>query len=219
MKYVILFFAVLLHFPVSGQPGYYPNRKSETETLMEKAYSMKEFRQVADSLQLSVSELSDYPVISPVKRPVVSSGFGMRLHPIYRVRKFHTGIDLPKAKGTPVYATGNGVVSRKGYNSGYGNFIEIQHAGGFHSFYAHLSKTMVNTGDWVNITQQIACVGSTGVSTGNHLHYEIRKDSRFLNPIEWCYFLFEVVKKRQETQAKNYSLQNILYQRNFLYLQ
>jgi len=180
---------------------------------------MKEFRQVADSLQLSVSELSDYPVISPVKRPVVSSGFGMRLHPIYRVRKFHTGIDLPKAKGTPVYATGNGVVSRKGYNSGYGNFIEIQHAGGFHSFYAHLSKTMVNTGDWVNITQQIACVGSTGVSTGNHLHYEIRKDSRFLNPIEWCYFLFEVVKKRQETQAKNYSLQNILYQRNFLYLQ
>ena len=97
---------------------------------------------MADSLQLSVSELSDYPVISPVKKPVISSGFGMRKHPVYKVRKFHTGIDFAKAKGTPVYATGNGIVIRKGYNSGYGNYIEIQHAGGFRSFYAHLSKTM-----------------------------------------------------------------------------
>lgn len=178
----------LLYLPVSEQL----TRKAEIETLTEKVFSVKEFRQIADSLQLSIGELSDYPVISPVKCPVVSSGFGMRLHPIYKVRKFHTGIDIPKAKGTPVYATGNGIVIRKGYNSGYGNYIEVQHAGGFRSFYAHLSKTMVGLGDSVYITQQIACAGNTGIATGYHLHYEIRKGNRFLNPAGWYYLLYEI---------------------------
>lgn len=149
---------------------------------------------MADSLQLSVDELFDYPVISPVKQPVISSGFGMRWHPVYRVRKFHTGIDFPKAKGTAVYATGNGIIIRKGYNSGYGNYIEILHAGGFRSFYAHLSRTYVNIGDSVSITQQIACVGNSGLTTGYHLHYEIRKGNYFLNPTGWCYCLWKMVK-------------------------
>lgn len=144
---------------------------------------------MADSMQLSVTELSDYPVISPVKQPVISSGFGIRKHPVYRVRKFHTGIDFAEVKGTPVYATGSGVVVRKGYNSGYGNFIEIQHAGGFHSFYAHLSKTLVNIGDSVRMGKYIACVGNSGLTTGCHLHYEIRKGNRFLNPMGWCHLL------------------------------
>jgi murein DD-endopeptidase MepM/ murein hydrolase activator NlpD len=157
---------------------------------MEKIYSVKEFQRIADSMQLSVGELSDYPVISPVKKPVVSSGFGMRKHPVDKVRRFHTGIDFVKTKGTPVYATGNGIVIRRGYSSGYGNFIEIKHTGGFRSFYAHLSKTMVNVGDSVSIAQQIACVGNAGIATGNHLHYEIRKGNYFLNPIKWCYCLF-----------------------------
>ncbi len=121
----------------------------------------------------------------------ISSGFGMRRHPIRRMRQFHTGIDIPKVKGTPVYTTGNGIVIRKGYDSGYGYFIEIQHYGGFCSFYAHLSKTMVNAGDSVSITEQIGCVGSTGISTGSHLHYEIRKGNRFLNPSGWCYYILE----------------------------
>jgi murein DD-endopeptidase MepM/ murein hydrolase activator NlpD len=95
-----------------------------------------------------------------------------------------------------VYATGSGVVARKGYSSGYGNFIEIKHAGGFRSFYAHLSKTMVNVGDSVSITAQIACVGNTGISTGSHLHYEIRKGKGFLNPREWCCCLFETLKNK-----------------------
>ena len=98
---------------------------------------------------------------------------------------------MPKSKGTPVYATGNGVVLRKGYDAGYGNFIEIQHAGGFRSFYAHLSKTMVNVGDSVKIATQIAKVGNTGVSTGYHLHYEVRKTRYFLNPKEWYWVLYE----------------------------
>lgn len=109
------------------------------------------------------------------------------------MRQFHTGIDIPKAKDTAVYATGNGVVIRKGYCSGYGYFIEIQHSGEFRSFYAHLSRTLVNTGDLVEIAQQIACVGNSGVSTGSHLHYEVRKGKRFLNPVEWCYSLHVIL--------------------------
>lgn len=185
-------FIALLYLPVSGKESDSLSRKTGIGTLTENIYSVEEFRQIADSLQLSIGELSDYPIISPVKRPVVSSGFGMRWHPVYRVWKFHTGIDFEGAKGTAVYATGNGVIIRIGYNSGYGNFIEIRHTGGFRSFYAHLSKTLVNVGDSVSITQQIAYVGTTGVSTGSHLHYEIRKGNYFLNPAGWCYLLYEI---------------------------
>lgn len=155
---------------------------------MEQTYSIKEFQRIADSLQMNIDELCDYPIIFPIKKPQqISSGFGMRKHPVYKSRKFHTGVDIPKTKGTPVYTTGNGKVVRKGYSSGYGLFIEIEHFGGFHSFYAHLSQMIVNVGDLVEIAQQIACVGNTGVATGYHLHYEVRKGKRFLNPKEWCY--------------------------------
>lgn len=191
MKNLTLLLLAFICFPAWGTAQ--PNDLAKwTETIS----SVKEFRRMADSMQLSVDELSDYPVISPVKQPVISSGFGMRKHPVYKVRKFHTGIDFPKAKGTPVYATGNGTIINKGYNSGYGNFIEIQHAGGFRSFYAHLSKMLVNVGDSVSIMQQIACVGNTGIATGYHVHYEIRKGNRFLNPMEWCYCLVEMVKSK-----------------------
>jgi len=206
MKYLIMLFAVLLHLSVSGQPLDFQSRKSEIEACMMQVYSISEFRRIADSMQMTVEELFDYPVIFPVKHPQrISSGFGMRIHPIYRIRKFHTGIDIPKAKGTPVYAAGNGVVTRKGYCSGYGNFIEIQHAGGFRSVYAHLSKTMVSIGDSVTITQQIACVGSTGTATGSHLHYEIRKGNRFLNPAGWCSYLSEILKNNHKQDQYEFS--------------
>lgn len=192
MKYIITIFIACLYLPLSAQL----TRKTEIERLTEKTYSAAEFQQIADSLELSIEELSDYPVIFPIKKPVISSGFGMQKHPISKVRKFHTGIDIAKPKGTEVYATGNGVVSRKGYCSGYGYYIEIQHAGSFRSFYAHLSKTTVNIGDMVRIAEQIAYVGNTGLSTGYHLHYEVRKDKRYLNPLEWCYCLLEILNKQ-----------------------
>jgi len=190
MRTITLFIIVLLCLHASAQPS----RKSEIEQFTEKIYSAKEFQRIANSIQISIEELSDYPIIFPIKKPVISSGFGMRYHPVYKMWKFHIGIDIPKTKCTPVYATGNGVVVRKGYDSGYGNYIEIRHAGGFRSFYAHLSKTMVNIGDSVSIAGQIACLGNTGISTGSHLHYEIRKGKYFLNPKEWCYLLSEVLK-------------------------
>lgn len=192
MKYIIILFIALFHIPVSGQQNNSPNRKSQIEKCTKPIYSITAFYQIADSLQMTIDELSDYPVISPIKKSGrISSGFGIRKHPCYKRRKVHTGIDIPQAKGTAVHATGNGIAIAIGYNSGYGYFMEIQHAGGFRSFYAHLSQILVNVGERVNITQQIACVGNTGITTGSHLHYEIRKGRRYLNPIGWCYLLFK----------------------------
>lgn len=177
---------------VSAQPGDL-SRKRELEQCTEQVYTVSEFQQIADSHQMSISELCDYPVIFPIKKPErISSDFGMRYHPIYRVWKLHTGIDISANKGTAVYATGNGIVTRVGNCPGYGIYIEIQHAGGFRSFYAHLSWVMVYVGDSVDIARQIACVGSTGIATGSHLHYEVRKGKRYLNPTGWCWLLFEV---------------------------
>ena len=195
MKYIIILFIALLHLSVSAQEINSSNRKSQIEQCTKPIYSITEFWQIADSLQLTIDELSDYPVIFPIKKVQhISSGFGMRKQPYYKRRKFHTGIDIPKAKGIPVYGTGNGIVIAIGYDSGYGYFVEIQHAGGFRSFYAHLSRILVNVGDRVSITQQIASVGSTGIVTGNHLHYEIRKGRRYLNPVGWCLCLKSILR-------------------------
>ncbi|MBB4038206.1 MULTISPECIES: M23 family metallopeptidase [Dysgonomonas] len=192
MKYITILLITLLHLPAWGQQSDSQRRKSQIEKCTKPIYSVTAFYQIADSLQMTIDELSDYPVISPIKKSGrISSGFGMRKHPCYKRQKFHTGIDIPQVKGTPVYATGNGIVIGRGYDVGYGYFIEIQHTSGFRSFYGHLSRILVNVGDRVSITQQIACVGSTGVTTGSHLHYEIRKGRRYLNPIGWCYLLFK----------------------------
>ncbi|WP_291130295.1 M23 family metallopeptidase [Dysgonomonas sp. UBA7698] len=200
MKYITILLITLLHLPAWGQQSNSSNRKSQIEQSMKLIYSITAFWQIADSLQLTIDELSDYPVISPIKKSGrISSGFGMRKPPCYKRRKFHTGIDIPQVKGTPVYATGNGIVIGKGYNVGYGYFIEIQHAGGFRSFYAHLSRILVNVGERINITQQIACVGNTGVVTGSHLHYEVRKGKRYLNPTGWCYCLLELLHERKRS--------------------
>lgn len=190
MKYITILLIALLYLPAWGQQSDSSNRKLQIEECTKLVYSIIAFCQIADSLQMTIDELSDYPVIFPIKKTGrISSGFGMRKHPYHKRRKFHTGIDIPQVKGTPVYATGNGIVINKGYNVGYGYFIEIQHAGGFRSFYAHLSWILVNVGKQISITQQIACVGNTGVVTGSHLHYEVRKGKRYLNPIGWCSYL------------------------------
>lgn len=189
MRYITILLIALLHLPAWGQQSNFSSRKSQIEKYTKSIYSITAFWQIADSLELTIDELSDYPVIFPIKNPQhISSGFGIRKHPYHKRRKFHTGIDIPQAKGIPVYATGNGIVTAKGYDSGYGYFIEIQHAGGFRSFYAHLSRILVKIEDKVSITQQIACVGGTGIVTGSHLHYEVRKGRRYLNPIGWCHF-------------------------------
>ena len=120
----------------------------------------------------------------------ISSDFGWRTHPISGDRRFHSGIDYPGKKGAAVVATAEGVVEYAGFHktSGYGNYIIVTHANGFKTHYGHLSRIDVKTGEFVYKGQLIAGIGSTGMSSGNHLHYEVSFVQRKLNPgpfVDW----------------------------------
>lgn len=147
-----------------------------------------------DLLQLAKEKqhmLAAIPAIQPVankdlKR--VASGYGYRIDPIYRTRKMHKGIDFSARKGTDVYATGDGVVIKvKRMRWGYGTHIIIDHGYGYSTLYGHLSSAKVRRGQKVTRGQLIGLVGSTGKSTAPHLHYEVRKNKRQVNPIGYFY--------------------------------
>lgn len=119
--------------------------------------------------------------IFPVGWGRISSGFGSRLHPILGVRRHHSGIDMPRPYGTPVRASREGRVTFTGWNGGYGLLVVIRHSDGITTWYGHLSKISAAVGDWIKQKQVIGNVGSTGLSTGPHLHFEVR--SRAGNPL------------------------------------
>lgn len=121
---------------------------------------------------------------TPVDGARVSSGFGMRTHPVLGYSKMHQGVDFAAPTGTPIYAGGDGVVVERGKKGGYGNFILIRHGGGYSTAYGHMSrfKSDVQRGTRVRQGEVIGYVGSTGRSTGPHLHYEVRIDGRQVNP-------------------------------------
>lgn len=112
----------------------------------------------------------------------LSSGYGWRKHPVYRKRLFHAGIDLAAPKGTPIKAAKSGKVIYAGRRAGYGNLVIIRHSSGYSTRYGHCSKILVKKGQQVKSGQLIARVGATGVATGNHLHFEIRKNGKTVNP-------------------------------------
>lgn len=131
------------------------------------------------------------PAIQPVSNKELNrmaSGFGMRVHPIYKVRKMHTGCDFSAPRGTPVYATGDGEVRlvRSDYG-GYGKQIEINHGYGYITKYAHLDEFKVKKGQKVKRGEIIGYVGNTGSSTAPHLHYEVIKDNKKVNPMNFFY--------------------------------
>jgi murein DD-endopeptidase MepM/ murein hydrolase activator NlpD len=138
--------------------------------------------QEKDSIQASI------PAISPVKNPTVVSGFGRRYHPIYKILRQHTGIDIIGKKGTPIYATADGTVvaNPDGY-SGYGTTVIINHGRGYQTLYAHLSKKNVKVGQKVKRGEVIGFMGSTGLSVGVHLHYEVIKNGEKVNPIHYFF--------------------------------
>jgi murein DD-endopeptidase MepM/ murein hydrolase activator NlpD len=124
------------------------------------------------------------PSDKPVKTAAFTSGYGVRSDPFRGGRAMHAGIDLAGPNGTPIYATADGTVQRAGWNNGgYGNLIELNHGRGIETRYGHLSRILIGPGQQVKRGQLIAYMGSTGRSTGSHLHYEVRIDGKPVNPI------------------------------------
>lgn len=135
--------------------------------------------------------LAAIPAIQPVKNEnlkQIASGFGYRSDPFTKVRKFHEGMDFSAKIGTPIYATGDGVVARADNTaSGFGNHIVIQHGFGYETLYGHLSKYNCRAGQRVKRGDVIGFVGSTGRSEGPHLHYEVHKSGEVVNPLNFYY--------------------------------
>lgn len=135
--------------------------------------------------------LASIPAIQPVANKDLkrmASGYGMRMHPIYKRRKMHTGMDFSAVKGTEIYATGNGkVVHVERSRRGYGNHVIIDHGYGFKTLYAHMSKLNVRRGQEVQRGQIIGYIGNTGTSVAPHLHYEVIKNGEKVNPINYYF--------------------------------
>ena len=123
------------------------------------------------------------PSAKPVDEFKFSSGYGVRADPFRHYAAMHAGIDLAGPMGTPIYATADGVVSFAGWYHGYGNLIEVAHGKAIETRYGHLSKLYVKPNTQVKRGQLIGLMGSTGRSTGSHLHYEVRIDGRAVNPV------------------------------------
>jgi murein DD-endopeptidase MepM/ murein hydrolase activator NlpD len=151
--------------------------------------------------------LSAIPAIQPVRNENlkrVASGFGYRTDPFTKVRKMHEGMDFTAPTGSPIYATGDGVVVRADSgSSGYGNHVEIRHGFGYETLYAHLSRYNCRPGQHVKRGDIIGYVGSTGRSQAPHLHYEVHKDGQVVNPINFYYGNISAVEYIAIAQSAN----------------
>ena len=143
--------------------------------------SLAELEQIAGK---KADMLKSIPAIRPLKNMhTITSGFGRRYHPILKTLRAHTGVDITAPKGTPVYATADGTVSGENPGSGYGIAVLINHGFSYQTLYAHLSKKVVKPGQKVKRGQLIGYVGSTGMASGSHLHYEVIKNGTPVNPV------------------------------------
>lgn len=134
--------------------------------------------------------LASIPAIQPVSNKElarIASGFGYRIHPIYKTSKMHTGMDFTAPVGTEIYATGNGTVEFSGSDRGYGRHIIINHGFGYQTLYAHMSELKVKRGQKVSRGEIIGYIGNSGQSTGPHLHYEVIKNGNKINPINFYF--------------------------------
>jgi murein DD-endopeptidase MepM/ murein hydrolase activator NlpD len=133
-----------------------------------------------DALEQTVISI---PSMQPVDKLLFTSSFGVRSDPFRGTAAMHAGVDIPGTIGTPIYATADGIISHAGRQGGYGNLVQINHGRGIETRYGHLSKILVADNTRVRRGQMIGLMGSTGRSTGSHLHYEVRVDGKAVNPI------------------------------------
>lgn len=151
----------------------------------------KSFDDIVKLIKNKEKMLASIPAIQPVydlEITRVASGFGYRIDPIYKTTKFHAGIDFTAPVGTPVYATGDGLITFAGnQGNGYGLHIIVDHGYGYTTLYGHLSKVAVHIGKKVKRGELIGYIGNSGKSVGPHLHYEVRKNDQPLNPVHFFY--------------------------------
>jgi murein DD-endopeptidase MepM/ murein hydrolase activator NlpD len=148
-----------------------------------------------DTLQKMVESkekmLASIPAIQPVSNKTldhVASGFGYRIDPIYKTPKMHTGLDFAAAMGTPIYATADGVVADASFDDGgYGNHVIVNHGYGYETLYGHMVRMKARRGERVKRGQVLGWVGSTGKSTGPHLHYEVIRNKQKINPVHYFF--------------------------------
>jgi murein DD-endopeptidase MepM/ murein hydrolase activator NlpD len=151
----------------------------------------KSFDEVWNLARNKNTMLAAIPAIQPVANKDLkrmASGYGMRIHPIYKTFKLHTGMDFTAPVGTEIRATGNGVVSKVEFNGrGYGNNVVVNHGYGYQTLYGHMSRMTVRPGQRVNRGDIIGYVGNSGTSTGPHLHYEVHRGGSPVNPVNYYY--------------------------------
>jgi len=148
---------------------------------------------IFDLAKVRELKLAAIPSIKPVQEDKLKrnirylSGFGYRIHPIHKVKKFHNGIDFTAPEGTPIQATGDGKVKKvEKRRRGYGYNVTINHGYGYETLYAHMKTILVKKGEKVKKGQKIGTVGNTGSSTAPHCHYEVRLNGKAVNPIDYC---------------------------------
>jgi len=151
----------------------------------------KSFDEVIDLAKNKADMLASIPAIQPIANKDlgrVASGYGYRIHPIYKTRKLHTGMDFTAPQGTPIYATGDGKIAKvRRSRRGYGNHVIVDHGYGYQTLYAHMTKYIVYRGQKVKRGEIIGYVGNTGTSVAPHLHYEVIKNKRKINPVNYYY--------------------------------
>jgi murein DD-endopeptidase MepM/ murein hydrolase activator NlpD len=150
-------------------------------------FEKQQYIDISVKLKENKKLFESLPAIKPCEGTVGMHGFGMRVHPILNIKRMHDGIDIITDNGTPVHATGNGIVDFVGYRGGLGLTIEIDHGFGYKSIYAHLSKTLVKVGQKILRGNLISKSGNSGLSSGPHLHYEVHHNGVKQNPVEFFF--------------------------------
>lgn len=167
------------------------------------SFQKQVYEQIAEAYEQNQELFKCIPAIIPSEGVYSEDSFGMRRHPVLKIMRFHYGLDITTGIGTPVRSTGNGTVVFTGTRGGYGRAIEINHGFGYRSFYAHLSRINVEVGQKVSRGDIIGKTGNSGLSSGPHLHYEVRHNGVAVDPALYFFHDFDYIAARDNLSSQN----------------
>ncbi|RYF57346.1 MAG: M23 family metallopeptidase [Cytophagaceae bacterium] len=196
-NYIPLYGLILTlgHFALTSQAQDINQQKRDSleVELLRTTQTYDQVVQLVHILPAESTYLSLIPSVLPVNLPIdafrIVSPFGMRQHPLLKKSKFHGGVDVKATIGIPVKATAAGVVSQVGFDTALGAFVRLKHAFGFETVYGHLKGYCVKPGQQIELNEEIGRVGQTGMTTGPHLHYVIKKNGSAIDPFQFCFLL------------------------------